>query len=328
MKLASNVIVVGGEEEYFIDQDVEYFRRFKGYTLKEFDGSSVEDTAFVSASQTPSIDFEALTLSKDVLVLKDAQELRSDKALKAYFEKYSEWKDTSRFHLVVYHGKVPSFWAKTQAQVRVHDKLKSWESQNEVLDWLQGEVKSRGIHLSPELVKSIYLVVGPDLYRLSSELKKLSLYLDGKPGSQEDIRSVITPGTSIALWDVTESVMRRDLKGALNRLSRVYRYAGEDPSLPILSSLMKSTERTLVARSMVEKGSTPDEVATVLGMHPYRYKMSLGQHVDRNTVSDLTRAMGVLAQLEVSLKRTPYRRTALELAIHQLLTGNHASSES
>lgn len=316
------MIVLGGEEEYLIDQDLEYFYRFRGYEVKTFDGGSITDDSFVSVCQTPNIDFDTLDLSKDVLVLKDAQELKTDKNLKAFFEKkYDAWAEKSRFHVFVYHGKVPAFWGKTRAQVRQHDKLKTWDSQNEVLDWLQSEVKSKGLRISPDLTKALYHVVGPDLYRLSSELKKLALYLgDGKEATQEDIRSVVTPGTSVALWDVTESVMRRDLKGALNRLSRVYRYAGEDPALPILSSMMKATEKALVARSMVEKGVSTDEVAASLNMHPYRYKMSLGLHVERNTVASLVLAMGVLANLEVELKRTPYRRTALELAIHQILS--------
>ena len=145
MKLTSNVVVVGGEEEYFIDQDIAYFKKFKGYDVKSFDGETVSDAEFVSVSQTPNIDFETFEVGRDVLILNNAQELKTDKALKARFEKYEGWGEKSRFHLIAYRGKVPAFWGKTKAQVRTHEKLKSWDTQNEVLEWLHNEVKSTEI---------------------------------------------------------------------------------------------------------------------------------------------------------------------------------------
>jgi DNA polymerase III delta subunit len=318
VKLTSSVVILGGEEHFLIDRDAEYFRKFAGYEVRSYDGEEGE-AEFLATSQSPSIDFETLTLEKSVLILTNAQDA-SEKALRARFEGYDGWSDLTRFHVLVYYGKVPSFWSKHKTQVRVHEKLKSFASNNEVLDWLHSEVKSVGVKLSPELVRAMYSVVGPDLYRLASEVRKLNLYLQGKEGTAADLKVILTPGSPLASWDISESVMLRDLKGALNRLSRVYRYASEDPSLMILGSLVKSVEKTLVAKSLASRGLPPEEVATALGMHPFRYKTAMAAQVERNSLESLTHALQVLATLDFELKRTPYRRTALELAIHKLLT--------
>ena len=302
-----------------MDRDVEYVKKFKGYQVRNFDGSAIVDTEFVSASQTPNFDFETMGLSDDILCLVGAQDLKSDKAIKAYFDSsFTGWGDKSRLHLIAYEGKIPSFWSKTKAQIRNHDKLKSWGS--DVQDWVEAEIKSRSMVVSVDLVKALLGVVGTDLYRLSSELGKLEIYLQGKPATQEDLKAIVTPGSNLMSWDIAERVLLKDLKGALNRLSRVYRYAGEDPSLAILGSLMKSTEKALIARALADKGLAADDIAATLGLHPYRYKMSIGLQVERSTREGLISAMRALAELDLSLKRTPFRRTVIELAIYQITT--------
>ncbi len=86
----------------------------------------------------------------------------------------------------------------------------------------------------------------------------------------------------------------------------------------ILGALIKSVERLFVARSMLDKGVSHDDIAGRLGMHPYRFKVSLLPQVERQTTSRLVSNMQMLSRLDVDLKRTSHRRTLVELAVYEL----------
>lgn len=76
-----------------------------------------------------------------------------------------------------------------------------------------------------------------------------------------------------------------------------------------------------VACSMLERGSSDEEVATRVGMHPWRCKTFFVPMVRKHTAGSLTRMMQRLCKLDVEIKRTTHsKRTLLELAVLRFAT--------
>ena len=86
----------------------------------------------------------------------------------------------------------------------------------------------------------------------------------------------------------------------------------------ILGALIKGVERLFIARSLLDKGVSPDDIAGRMGMHPYRFKKAVLPQAERQTVARLVSNMQMLSRLDVELKRTSHRRTLVELAVYEL----------
>lgn len=310
-----------GEESFFLDQDLKLFGGSKGYAITRLDGSEVSSSKVVQACVSSQINFDDLDNTPTNLVIVDnANKLKVEKGLKSYLDGLDP-KDLSAILVCIFRSaSVTGVWAKlgSKAIVREHKKLKTWENNNEVAKWVQDEAARVGLKIDSRVSMAMYQVAGDDLYRLSSEVHKLKLLVSKGDVTLEHLNLVMTPSSTVASWDIADSVFHRNWKKALSQVATVFKYATEDPSLMILGALIKGVERLFVARSLLDKGISHDEVAGRLGMHPFRFKMSVLPQAEKQTTARLVSNMQMLSRLDVDLKRTSHRRTLVELAVYDL----------
>jgi DNA polymerase-3 subunit delta len=320
-RFATPVVVSFGEESFFLDRDLKVFSSTPGYAITRLDGSEVSSSNVVQACVSTQINFDDLDNPPINLVIVDnANKLKVDKSLKSYLDGLDS-KDTSAILVGVFRSaSVTGPWSKLgpKAEVREHKKLKTWDNNNEVVQWIQNETARVGLKVDSKVASSMFQIAGDDLYRLSSEIHKLKLLVGKGLVTLEHLNLVMTPSSTVASWDVSDSVFHKNWKKALNQVSIIFRYAVDDPSLMILGALIKGVERLFVARSMLDKGVTHDEIAGRLGMHPYRFKMSVLPQAEKQTTARLVSNMQMLSKLDVDLKRTSHRRTLVELAVYDL----------
>jgi DNA polymerase-3 subunit delta len=320
-RFTTPVVVSFGEEPFLLDRDLNSFRDQKNYAVTLLNGSDVSDSEVVSTCETYQIDFDDPTnILPRVTVVDNANKLKADKRLKAYLDSRDLNDLSAVLAVVIRSASLPAFWAKFGARATIieHKKFKTWDNNNEVVKWVLEEASRIKLSLSLQIAQAMFQVDGADLYRLSSELGKLKLLVGKSPVTVEHLRLVMTPTSTVESWDVAEATFLRNPKKALVMLSDLYRYATDDPSLMILGALIKGAERIFVARSILDKGAAPDEAAAGVGMHPYRFKLSLLPQVEKQTVRRLVTAMQKLCKLDVDLKRTSHRRTLIELAVLDL----------
>ena len=321
IRFTTPVVVSFGEEPFFLDRDIKMFGGSQGYAITYLDGSEVSGSKVVSTCLTPQINFDDLDNSPTNLVIVDnAQKVKVDKALKSYLEGL-EAKDLSAILVGVFRAaSVTGAWSKLgpKAIIREYKKFKTWDDNNEVVRWVQDEAARLGLKIDNTIGTFMYKVAGEDLYRLSSELHKLKLLLGKGTVTKEHLDLVMAPTSNLASWDVADSVFLKNWKKALVQVAQIFKYASEDPSLMILGALIKGVERLFVARSLLDKGLSHDDVAGRLGMHPYRFKKAVLPQAERQTVVGLVRNMQMLSRLDVDLKRTSHRRTLVELAVYEL----------
>lgn len=320
-RFTTPVVVSFGEEPFFLDQDIKMLGSTKGYAVTYLDGLEVSGSKVVSACVSNQINFDDLDNSPTNLVIVDnAQKVKVDKALKLYLESL-EVKDLSAILVGVFRtASVTGAWSKLgpKAIIREYKKLKTWDDNNEVVKWVQDEAARLGLKIDSTIGTFMYKVAGDDLYRLSSEVHKLKLLLGKGVVTKEHLDLVMAPTSNLASWDVADSVFLKNWKKALIQVSQVFKYAPEDPSLMILGALIKGVERLFIARSLLDKGVSPDDIAGRMGMHPYRFKKAVLPQAERQTVARLVSNMQMLSRLDVELKRTSHRRTLVELAVYEL----------
>lgn len=322
-RFTTPIVVSFGEEGFFLDHDFNQFRDQPQRTVVALDGADLTDEELVSICSTISVDLDDPANTKPrVVVVDDAHKFKAEKAMKAYVEGKAPDDYGCVLALIFRSEKLPSFWAKqgSKVTVREHKKLKTWDNNNEVIRWLLEEAKRLKLSLDAKMAAGMFQIAGDDLYRLSSELRKLLLLVGpGVPVTVDHLKLVLSPGTTAEPWTVAEAAFAKNPKKAINALSSLYRYSTDDPSIPVMGAMMRQAEKLLVARSMMDRGASPEDVAARLGMHPFRFKMSLLPHVEKHTQRGLTLAMQNLCKLDVDLKRTSHsRRTLLELTVIDL----------
>lgn len=320
-RFTTPVVVSFGEEPFLLDRDLNSFRDQPKHAVTYLDGEEVNDTKVVSACESYLIDYDDPTnIRPRVVVVDNANKVKVEKGLKSYLDSREIGDVSSVLAVVIRAASLTGVWAKLgpKATIREHKKFKTWDNNNEVVKWIIEESARLSLNLDRSIAIAIFQVDGDDLYRISSELKKLKTLVGKSPVTTEHLHLVMTPASTIASWDVVESAFLKNYKKAFNQISTIFKFAVEDPSIMILGALMKGAERLFVARSMMEKGSSHDEIAGRLGMHPYRFKMSLLPQVEKQTIRGLVRNMQMLSNLDVELKRTSHRRTLVELAVYDL----------
>lgn len=306
-----SLFVSFGEEEFFLDREIQKLKLRSGVNVVVHDGYEINE-----ASLLDSLEQRGFDERPRLIVLDNAQKVKGDKALKAYFQ---EWNGLCVFHAIVRSDKLSSFWsdAGKKGSIQEYKKLKTWDNRNEVVNWMRGEAKSLGVQLDEPNAKDIFQIVGGNLYRLSNELRKLSIYV-GKGGtiSRDKWTQVLTVSNISEPWEIAEWAADKRLQKALNGLSALYKNGADDPAVPLAYALMKQAERLLVACTLLAKGASEEDIAVRFGMNPWRCKNTLIPMAKKHSIEKLADLMCRLCLLDMQMKTSgPSKRTQLELTI-------------
>ena len=312
--VAQAFIVSFGAEDFFLDRDIERALAWKDRHIIRVSGEDIDDGDLVGLAETGSLDG-----GSRVIILDDAHKVKGDKALKAYVAAKDPKDDHTVIVAIVRSEKCPAIWSEAAKKGRLieHKKLKTWDSNNEVVKWVESEARRLGLILDDNIGHLLFQLVGPNLYRLSNELRKLSVLL-GKQAKvgPEQVKLVIAPSPTAEPYQVADAAFAKDAKKAMNALSTVYRVMGDEAHVPLTFSLIRQAEKVVLARSLVDRGASEEEIAAALGMHPWRCKTQFLPLVQRHRMADLIGHLGRLRTLDEDVKGPARsKRTLVELAV-------------
>ncbi len=314
----SPVVVSFGDEEFFLDRDLASFRAHPERMVISVDSSEFRsEYELVSLLETQNLEGKPR-----VVVVDNAQKIKPEKAIKAYLEGLNPRNLSVVLALLVRDSKLSPTWAKLGDKVTITErkKLKTYETNNEVVRWIETELVRANLKADNRVASVIYMGTGANLYRIVNEIGKLRLLVgEGKTVTVEHLQSVLTIGQTVDAWQVVDAAAAKDLKKAINLLSSLYKHSSEDPSVLLAYSLMKQAEKMLVASTLLSKSTSEEDIAARLGMHPWRCKTFFLPMVRKHSVASLSRMMQELCRLDIEVKSTSQsRRTLLELAVLKL----------
>jgi len=322
-RFTTPVTVSYGEESFFLDRDLNSFRDQPNRSVVVLDGANTNDAELASTCATLIVDLDDPASTKPrAVVVDNAHKFKPEKAMKAYLEGKGP-KDLGCVLALVVRGDKPLvFWSKLGDKVTLLErkKLKTFDSNNEVVKWIEQEVKLAKLTIDYRTANIMFHAGGGDLYRLASEIQKLRLIVPaGTAITLDHLKLVMTPGSNVDQWTVADAAFDKNTKKALNALSSLYKFVAEDPAISVLYAMMKQAERLFVTRSLLDSGVAHDEIASRIGFHPYRFKQTLLQQAGKHSKRKLASVMQNLCKLDVDLKSTSRsKRTLVEMAILDL----------
>ena len=188
----------------------------------------------------------------------------------------------------------------------------------EMTRWIAQTLKKLGKQISAPTCQKLTFTAGTDLYALSGELQKLAAYAgDRAEILPEDVDAVCTRTTAYRIYDLTNSLMRGDAKGAFT-LAHALQKDGEEPLL-MLALLQAECRRMLSVRLLRADGMQPDAIASRIGAPPFAVRQLYNQ-VTRYTEEQLHAMCDVCMETEYLVKSGQLpQEGALEQAMLQVM---------
>lgn len=311
------VIAYGGED-FLIDRIADTARRtaeFEDYQFVRLDGDRIDGAKLVSICENRPVD------GRDRIVLLDNAQKVKGKLLEQYIADKAITDTSVMIFVLVRADKVPAPWdaAIAKSQAMHFPKFHPWQVDQKIGRILAESTRVE-VKLSKDMAGLLLRLVGDDLGLIVNELRKM-FYIVGKGGTikREHIALVVPKLPPAEPYQVAEAAADKNLKRAMDLTSLVYKYMGDGASVPICFSLMKQTERLIVSAQMLEKGDSPEVIATRFDMHPFAFKKNLLPMVRKHKIADLRKQMQNLCRLDSQVKSAARsKRTRVELAVLSL----------
>lgn len=259
-----------GEEEYFIDKVIDYAEHHilseseSSFNLTVFYGKDADIPSIVNACRRYPMFSE-----KQVVLLKEAQQMRDVEKLEGYIDKPLP----STVLVVSYKGKKVD--GRTKLAKLLKDKgvvlttKKLYE--NELPEWTQNLVQSKGLAINSKALLLLIDHIGNDLSRLNNEIDKLALNLGNrKQITEDDIETFVGVSKEFNVFELQQAISSKNLYKAI----RIINYFEANPKAAPLQLIFPSLYNFFCKVLMVYSVPTRDEkaIAQSIGVHGFFVK--------------------------------------------------------
>jgi DNA polymerase III subunit delta len=258
---------IEGEEEFFIDQVIEYAEKKilseseASFNLTIFYGRDVSWPDLINACRK-----YPMFSDMQVVILKEAQAMKEIEKLESYVEKPL----ASTLLFVAYKGK--KLDGRTRLSKLLKDKSVLLTTKkmydNELPEWASGMVKSKGYSITNKALFLLIDHIGNDLSRLNNEVNKLILNLnDRKNITEDDVEMFVGISKEFNVFELQQAIANKDLYKAI----RIIQYFESNPKAAPIQLIFPSLYNYFSKVQMIYSVPSRDEksVATAIGVHSY-----------------------------------------------------------
>lgn len=176
----------------------------------------------------------------------------------------------------------------------------------DLLTWIQNEAKVNGSHISSEAAQILVNMAGDSLVGLSTEIMKMTTYLNGGGVITEEVIQLLVPRTpEMDVFSLTDSYISGNIPATVSIYHDLLQN-GEEPIM--LTSLVAGHIRLMIhVQSLRRKGYQQHQIAKTLHVHPYRVKLMMENRSIPNDDRLLT-ILNNLASIDYKLKSTSGKR--------------------
>ena len=306
-------LVSYGAEDFLLDRDIERARSWPKREVFLVDGEDINELELISRIEAASYE------GPRTIILDNAQKVKLSKVMKGFIDERSKTDTATILLAVVRSEKLLVGWSQVAEKGETHEarKFKPWQV-DDITRWIETEAARYSITLAPEVAGILLRWVDVDLYRLSSEVRKLATYVgQGGTVKKEMLELVVSKTPGATHFQVAEATIAKKPQVAINTFSILYKNEGNECLVPTTNALMKQVERALIVRRSLDRGVDPDIVAASVGLDAKKFPYKqLADAARKHTVGALIRHMSQLCKLDVDVKgAASSKRTLVELAV-------------
>jgi len=259
-----------GEEEYFIDKVMKYAESNilkeseTGFNLSVFYGKDADWAAVINACRRYPMFAE-----RQVVLLKEAQQMRDIEKLEAYIENPL----TSTIFVVSYKEK------KVDGRTRLAKLLKEKGVvlttkklyDNQLPEWTEELVDSKELNISQKALMLLVDHIGNDLSRIENEIDKIAINLGKRKGITEtDVEQYVGVSKDFNVFELQAALATKNLSKAI----QIIQYFEANPKAAPIQLILPSLYTFFSKAFMIYGLNTRDEktIAASLGINPFFIK--------------------------------------------------------
>ena len=190
-------------------------------------------------------------------------------------------------------------------------------NQNDLRGWVQNKVMQTGGSITTNAVQLLVDMVGSDLWALSGEVEKLSLYAAGRTIEVEDVEELVVSAREVNVFAVVDAVLEGNRTVAMRNLTRLLE--GEATVPYLLGMLGRQVRLLLLAKELLQEQVPQGELGSRLGINSaYPLRKTLEQ-ARRFTPQALRQLHTGLLDTDVAIKTGAQgERLALEFLVAEV----------
>lgn len=140
-------------------------------------------------------------------------------------------------------------------------------SPNEIAKWILDKAKSSEIKIGFATANYMSQYCGPELWTISNELEKLTLFANGQEITKEMIDTLCVPSLSSSIFKLTDNVAQKDPKESLKTF-KILKESGEELTR-IFFMLVRHFRILLQVQELISKGENSFTITKKLQQHPF-----------------------------------------------------------
>lgn len=258
-----------GEEDFFIDQVVEYAEHKllseadKGFNLTVLYGKDTDWATVTNACRR-----YPMFADRQVVILKEAQAMRDILKLEAYIDKPLE---STVFVVAHKQGKIDGR-SKMAKLIKDRGVMLSTKKlyDNQLPSWAEAYVRSQGLAISEKACILLADHIGNDLSRIANEIDKLLVNLpEGKKIDENDIEKYVGISKEYNVFELQNALGQQDMP----KVMRIIKYFSANPKAAPIQMVIPALYNYFSKISLLfgVKGGEK-EMAAALGVHPFFLK--------------------------------------------------------
>lgn len=254
-----------GDNEFLLDKKLrelkDKYRQKAGGNLNliTFEGTSMVCEDFLTQVQiVPLLATSRLIVVRNVFAIRSKNSL--DK-IRDFLPKITETTIVVFTHV----GKIDKRLGLYKALIKSKDahEFKSMDPSQQMI-FARREIERRGSRIDSEALELLSDYCQGDMFALSHEIEKLSLYRYEDEIKTADVESMVSQGVSSDVFKMIDSLSSGDRKGALRELKKLY--TNGEPGLRIMAMINYQYRLIAQVKEAQETAKSPFEVSKLAGV--------------------------------------------------------------
>jgi DNA polymerase III delta subunit len=211
-------------------------------------------------------------------------------------------------------GRPPALLGRLEEAVKARDgtvEKRDAPRRNELQSWIRGHAAKNGIALEPRAAALLAERIGGAMWEsdiergeqtrvADSELWKLATYAGERPITAADVEALVADTRPASLFAISNALDRRDGAAAAAALERAI--AAGLPVLRIMGALQGRVADLIVARDLLARGATPQELARRVGRGNVRSAERVAEAAGRYSGTELEAMLRGLFEADLAIK--------------------------
>lgn len=291
-----------GEETYFIDLVSDYIEEHALTDAeKGFNQTIVYGKDMDSASLLDTVMRYPMMASRQLVILKEAQDFRDLEKLEAYFNKPTP---TTVFVLCHKHKKVRKNSKLLKGVIAngallVADKLR----EKELPAFIGVAARNLKLDMPPETVDLLVQYLGTDLSKIEKQLEKLALNVEGRPVTTADIEKYIGISKDYNVFEFANALAARDAGKAFKIVNYFIANPKDNHPIMVLGYLYSFYSKVYAYEGV--KNMNDRDAQAAIGSNYYQM-MDLKNYLRNYPPRHSEHALNVLQEYDLKAKGVEY----------------------